>query len=62
MQLILIVKGTISDRACQIAINPKYDGYRKGLASMVYTFSDKKIGSRANENEVLPQELHKPVF
>ena len=53
------------DRAYEIAINSKYDGYQRGLASK---FFDKKIGSgttskmRANLNEVLPQELHKPVI
>ena len=29
------------DKAFKIAINPKYDGYRRGLASMVYNFFDK---------------------
>ena len=29
-------------RAFNIAKNPKYDGYQRGLASMVYKFSDKK--------------------
>ena len=26
-----------------IAKNPKYDGYERGLASMVYKFFDKKL-------------------
>ena len=30
--------------------------------SMVYKFVDKKTGSRAHVNEVLAQELHKPVI
>ena len=29
---------TLKDRAYGIAINPKYIGYQKGLASMVYRF------------------------
>ena len=29
---------------------------------MVYKFLDKKIGSGVNVNEVLAQELHKPVI
>ena len=33
----------LRDKAFNIAKNPKYDGYQKGLASMVYTFFDKKI-------------------
>ena len=32
----------LTDRAYNIAINPKYDGYQKGLASVVYKFFDKK--------------------
>ena len=31
------------DKAFNIAKNPKYDGYQKDLASMVYKFFDKKI-------------------
>ena len=30
------------DKAYHIASNPKYDGYQRGLASMVYKFFDKK--------------------
>ena len=33
----------LRDKAFNIAKNPKYDGYQKGLASMVYKFFDKKI-------------------
>ena len=44
----------------------KYDGYQKGLASMVYTFFDKKTaGSGVNthiNNEKLAEQLHKPVI
>ena len=28
------------DKAFKIASNPKYDGYQRGLASMVYNFFD----------------------
>ena len=36
----------LRDRAYEIASNPKYDGYQRGLASMVYKFLDKKtVGS-----------------
>ena len=61
-----LAKRTISDkilkdRAYESAIKPKYDGYQRGLASMVYKFFDKKIGSGMNVNEVLAQELHKPM-
>ena len=32
----------LRDKASKIAIDPKYDGYQRGLASMVYTFFNKK--------------------
>ena len=32
----------LRDKAFNIAKNPKYDGYQRGLASMVYNFLDKK--------------------
>ena len=45
--------------------DPKYDGYQKGLASMVYKFSDKKSkGSgikSVSQNQQLAEELHKPI-
>ena len=32
----------LRDKAFKIASKPKYDGYQRGLASMVYRFFDKK--------------------
>ena len=52
----------MKDKACEIAINPRYDGYQRGLSSMVYKYFDKKTGLGASVNEELPQELHKPVI
>ena len=55
-------------KAFNIAKNPKYDGYQRGLASMVYNFFDKKsTGSGITNNEIkqnlhLTKELHKPVI
>ena len=56
-------------------INPKCDGYQRGLASMVYKFFDRKSASLTNMsasgndvnillqfNEQLTKELHKPVI
>ena len=42
-----LAKRTIADKvsrdnAFNIAKNPNYDGYQRGLASMVYKFFDKK--------------------
>ena len=60
----------LRDKAFNIAKNPKYDGYQRGLASMVYKFFDKKTkGSGVTlanksipQNEQLPQELNKPII
>ena len=51
----------LRDKAFKIASDPKYDGYQRGLASMVYKFFDKKsIGSGITEpNYQLVDELHK---
>ena len=68
-----LAKRTVSDkvlrdRTHEIAINPKYNGCERRWLSMVYQFFDKKIGSGAtskrgtNVNEMLMQELHKPVY
>ena len=35
----------LKDKAFKIASDPKYDGYQRGLASMVYKFFDKKSAS-----------------
>ena len=54
----------LRDKVYNIASNPEYDGYQRGLASMVYKFSDKKsIGSGiAGPSPLkLSDELHKPV-
>ena len=43
----------LKDRACEIAVNPKYDRYQAGLASMVYKFYDQGAGLRASVYEEL---------
>ena len=57
----------LRDKAFSIAKNPKYDGYERGLASMVYKFFDKKITGRCIKNEnisnkELAEELQKPII
>ena len=45
----------LRDKAFNIAKNPKYDGYQRGLASMVYKFFDKKSkGGGVANNEIKP--------
>ena len=57
----------LRDKAFNIAKNPKYDGYQRGLASIVYKFFDKKsahssVNIPLKFNEQLAKELHKPVI
>ena len=39
----LISAQKLKNSACDIASNPKYDGYQRGLASMAYKFFDSKV-------------------
>ena len=78
-----LTKRTVADkilknRVFDIAKDPKYDGYQRGLASMVYKFFDSKVASpdkksvgsgvkRINtkittQNEQLAEELPKPII
>ena len=55
----------LRDKAFDIAKSPKYDGYRRGLASMVYKFFDKKTSGRTiaiPQNEQLAEEPYKSIF
>ena len=66
----------LRDKAFNIAKNPKYHGYQRGLASMDYKFFDENStslsgksvsGSGVATNEIkqnfqLPEELHKPII
>ena len=64
----------LQDKAFKIASDQKYDGYRRGLASMVYKCFDKKSSRSgrplssasqiANNKEKiqLADELHKPII
>ena len=55
----------LRDKAFNIASDPKYDGYQRSLASMVYKFFDKKPGGTCITNEPnyqLEEELHKPII
>ena len=66
----------LRDKAYNIASNPEYDGYQRGLASMVYKFFDKKSTAEPSSLEctgsgfkklkksssILAEELHKPII
>ena len=67
-----LARRTVSDnilrnKAFSIATNPKYDGYQRGLAFVVYTFFEKKysssgVNNQIKQNEQLAEELHKPII
>ena len=53
----------LRDKFFEIANNPKYDGYQRGLASIVYKFFDKKSsGSGVMPNQQLENELHELII
>ena len=62
----------LRDKAYDIASNLEYDGYQRGLASMVYKFFDKKStgsgiamagpSALARSSPILADELHKPII
>ena len=57
----------LRNKAFNIAKNPRYDGYPRGLASMVYKFFDKKskgsgINIEVKYNEQVAKELNKPII
>ena len=53
----------LKDKAFAIANNPKYDGYQRSLAAMVYKFFDKKLkGAGIKENQQLANEFHKQII
>ena len=61
----------LRDKTYDIASNPKYDGYQRGLVSMGYKFFDKKsMGSGFKKlknttkpsSSILADELHKPII
>ena len=76
----LISDQKLRNSAYTIASNPKYDGYQRGLAIMVYKFLDSSVApfdkktmsgkgnakhislERTGNNNILAEELHKPVI
>ena len=55
----------LKNKAFPIANYPKYDGYQRGLTSMVYTFFDKKskrTGIKSMRNQQLVNGVHEPII
>ena len=63
--LVVHSQKTKKEKAFKIASDPKYDGYQRGPASIVYTFFDKKSSESGITNEPnyqLANELHQPII
>ena len=55
----------LRDKSFEVASNPKYDGYQRGLVSMIYKFFDKKSkgnGVKSVSSQQLATQLHKPII
>ena len=56
----------LRNKTFNIAKDPKYDGYQRGLPSLVYNFFDEKTAGSGiksiPQNEQLAEELHKPII
>ena len=55
----------LRDKGFKIASDQKYEGYQRGLTSMVYKFFDKKYagsGAATEPNYQLANELHKKII
>ena len=57
----------LRDKGYNIAKNPKYDGYQRCLASIVYKFFDKKstgngINTIKSSSSILADESNKPII
>ena len=57
----------LKDKVFTIASNPKYGGYQRALAAMIYKFFDNNskgsdIKNEIKENQQLANELYKPII
>ena len=56
---------TLRDKAFKIVSDPKYDGYQRGLAPMVYNFFDKKSsgsGVATKPNCQFANEIYRQII
>ena len=51
----------LKNKALKIAMNPKINGYQRGLASMFYKFFNERTKGSSINNKKLAEELHKPI-
>ena len=52
----------LRDKAFKIASDPKYDGYERGLASMVYKFFDKMSKASGIATSLANKSANEPKF
>ena len=52
----------LKNKALKIAMDPRINGYQRGLASMVYKFFNERTKGSGINNKILAEELHKPII
>ena len=52
----------LRNKALKISMDPKINGYQRGLASIVYKFFNERTKGSGIENKILAKELHKPII
>ena len=52
----------LKNKALKIAMDPRVNGYQRGLASMVYKFFDERTEGSGINKKQLAEELHKPII
>ena len=52
----------LKTKALKIATDPKFNGYRRGLASMVYKFFNERTKGSGLNTEILAEKLHNPII
>ena len=52
----------LKNKALKVTLDPRMNGYQRGLASMVYKFFNERTKGLGVNNEILPNELRKPII
>ena len=54
----------LRDKAFKIISDPKYDGYQRGLASMIYKFCDERSSGKITNSQInfIARLLHQNVY
>ena len=52
----------LKHKALKIAVDPKVNGYQRGLTAMVYNYFNERTKGSGLENKILTEELHKLII